>query len=137
MKDHAHLIWGLLLGAIAALGAIKTIVELSAGSEFSLQRVAFFIGTAAVSIYLSAGMAAFATGALVTLIGFLIGHDSAQKYLMIPILVITLAGGFLFVAYAATVFNFGYQQLDPILRGILALIGLVAIAGTIYMFRKT
>ncbi|MFH5822305.1 hypothetical protein [Georgenia sp. AZ-5] len=136
MKQHAGLIWGLIGAAIAALGTIRTLMSISTGAEFTLQKAGFYVGAAAVVTYFGVVMAIMAGGILVLVGTLLLGEDRVEQYAMVPILVVAGAAG---LGFAATlVFSdwLVYEDTDSFGRGAFALLGLAVIAGTIHMWRK-
>lgn len=140
MKGHAALIWGLILAAITALGSIKTLLAISTGSDFGLQKVGFYVGATAIFIYFGVFLAFIVTGTIFTVARLLLGEERSGEVegtLVWPVLFIAGALGLWFAGSLVFSGWLVYEDTDAFGRGFFALIGLGFLGWTIYMLRKT
>lgn len=137
MKEHAGLIWGLIGAAIAVLGTIKTLLSISTGNDFSLQKAGFYVGATAVIIYFGAFMAIIVAAILLMIAKLMVGEEKSEgDSVVYPVLWVAGAVGLWFAG--AIVFSdwLRYEDTDAFGQGAFALLGLAALAGTIYMWRQ-
>lgn len=133
-------------GAVAALGAGKTLYEVVSGESLGLQEVAYYLGEAAFIVYggILGGILASAIGAIpLLLLLFLVGLVLDEKHSRAMELTagalsgaLALAGGLGVMWYLATQPSaFDYEQEAALGRGLTAVAGVAVLGGGVYLWR--
>jgi hypothetical protein len=128
---------GLLTGAIAVLTAAKTVIEIGSGKQFGLQQIAFYAGASAIAVYLAAGAGLMLFAALGGGLVWLNGGKDISKSITYGLLAIgSLAGLVVAVLVILAGVLFNYENTDAFGRAAVALIGLTAVAGGVYLYSR-
>ena len=128
---------GLVTGAIAAVGVIKTIAEIGTGTSLSIQQVAYYLGAAAIAVYIGVVVVIVVAAVVMLPLSYATGHgdDPPDGLAAFGVSVGALAAVFmLYLLMTGPLAD--YEGTDAFGRASIALLGVAAVAGGIYLARR-
>lgn len=126
MKSHLATAFGLVTTALTVLGTVQSFLSIGSGAEWSLQKLAYFIGNAAFIVYISAVVGGIVAGMVSAVIG-----DDSDAMLWIWGLVTSVVAAFMI--FVGT--GYGYGDLDALGTAFMSFLGLAAVIGGVVAWR--
>ncbi|RMB61770.1 hypothetical protein [Tessaracoccus antarcticus] len=130
MKVPLGKAFGLITAALTVLGVLKSLLSIGTGDEWSLQKLAFYIGNAAIFVYVSVVAGALLAG-LVTVV---IGEEKLQKT-DAALWVWGLTAFALAILLVLAGAGYGYDDLDAFGTAFMSFLGLAAVGGGVAAWR--
>lgn len=127
---------GLATAGVSGLGAVKTLVQVASGRSVEMQEIAFYFGAAAVAVYFGLGAGLVAGGAVAGISQAIAGGEVPRAAGYVAVIVGGAVGLAIIVVLAQAGVLFDYQGTDGFGRGVIGLLGLFAVGGGIYLWRR-